>query len=296
MVALTMRQASVILLLVLTVSTLGCARKGAAVPTASSFNHFDIAEKHYRAGNYAEALEAYQQHLQGADPAHRDVALFHMALSYALGGKSSEDLAQALRLFDVVASEYPEGEKAQQARLLSRSVRLIQQLQAERDRQEVALAEISESLEQLVARVSELERHREVEQSSPLRRASNFIREGRVKEAAEIYVSFLTENAGGPGTDEAAFRLALIYLSANSDLRDPRLAFGLLEGIVRDRPDSIFASQAAYLLSVHREVTRLRTQVESQRVELNKANQELQALKAIDLRRRQSETSKPSPR
>jgi len=262
----------------------GCAKK-AKVSQPQAPSPFEVAEKNYLAGNYTAAIAAYEQALEQKDSHNRQSALFRLAVSYALRNASSDDLAKSKSLFDLLMREYPSTPLADQAKLLSSSVQLVRELEAGRRQNEEQLERLSGQVTQILQRIDELERNQEAERNDPLRRATLSLRAGNLKDAAEIYQSYLS-NANAPNRDEAAFRLALIHLGQEAGLRDSRQAFNLLERIPKEWPDSPYASQARHLLSVHRELARLRSQVESQQAELKQLTDALNALKAIDLKRR----------
>ncbi|RPJ60227.1 MAG: hypothetical protein EHM23_11200 [Acidobacteria bacterium] len=275
----------IVLVLLVTLLLSGCARKKAQVTQPASPSPFEVAEKYYLAGNYTAAIQAYEQSLQQTDPEHRQTALFRLAVSYALRNASPDDLAKSKSLFDLLIREYPSTPLADQAKLLSSSVQLVRELEAGRRQNEEQLERLSGQVTEILQRIDELEKRQEAERNDPLRRAAGSLRTGNVKEAADIYQTYLS-SPNAPNRDEAAFRLALIHLSQEAGLRDNRQALTLLERIVREWPDSPYASQSRHLLSVHRELTRLRSQVESQQAELKELTDALNALKAIDLKRR----------
>jgi outer membrane protein assembly factor BamD (BamD/ComL family) len=263
----------------------GCAAKKPKVAQPRSPSPFEIAEKNYLAGHYTAAIEAYEQSLQENDPRTRQSALFHLAVSYALRNASPDDLLKSKSLFDLLIREYPTTPLADQAKLLSGSVQLVRELEAGRRQNAEQLQRLSGQVAEILQRVDELEKHQQAEENDPLRRAAASLRAGDVKAAVEIYQTYLsTPNA--PNRDEAAFRLALIHLSQETGLRDTRLALNLLDRISKDWPDSPYAPQARHLLAVHRELARLRSQVESQQAEVKELTDALNALKAIDLKRR----------
>ncbi len=275
----------VFVLLVASLLLSGCAAKKAKVIPPKSPSPFEIAEKNYLAGNYTAAIQAYEQSLQQNDPHDRQPALFRLAVSYALRNASPDDLSKSKSLFDLLIREYPSTPLADQAKLLSSSVQLVRELDEGRRQNEEQLQRLSGQITEILQRIDELEKRQQAEQNDPLRRAAADLRAGDVKDAADIYQAYLsTPNA--PNRDEAAFRLALINFSQEAGLRDNRQAFNLLERIPKEWPDSPYASQARHLLWVHRELARLRSQVESQQTELKQLSDALNALKAIDLKRR----------
>ena len=264
----------------------GCAAKQKTkVSQPRSPSPFEVAEKYYLAGNYTAAIQSYEQSLQQDDPHNRQTALFRLAVSYALRNASPDDLAKSKSLFDLLIREYPSTPLADQAKLLSSSVQLVRELDAGRRQNEEQLQRLSGQVTQILQRIDELEKRQHEEENNPLRRAAASLRAGNVKDAADIYQTYLS-TPDAPNRDEAAFRLALIHLSQEAGLRDSRQALSLLERIPKEWPDSPYASQSRHLLSVHRELARLRSQVESQQAELKQLSDALNALKAIDLRRR----------
>ena len=206
-------------------------------------------------------------------------------MSYALRNSSPDDLAKSKSLFDLLIREYPSTPLADQAKLFSSSVQLVRELDAGRRQNEQQLQRLSGQVAEILQRIDELEKHQEAERNDPLRRAAASLREGNVKDAADIYQTYLSA-PNAPNRDEAAFRLALIHLSQDASARDNRQALNLLERIPKEWPDSPYAPQARHILSVHRELARLRTQVESQQAELKQLTDALNALKAMDLKRR----------
>lgn len=275
----------VFVLLAVSLFLSGCAGKKAKVSQQPSPSAFELAEKNYLAGNYTAAIEAYEQALQENDRQDRQSALFRLAVSYALRNSSPEDLAKSKSLFDLLIREYPSTPLADQAKLLSSSVQMVRELNASRRQNEEHLQRLSNQVGEILQRIDELEKHQEAERNDPLRRAAASLRAGNAKEAAETYQAYLA-TPHAPNRDEAAFRLALIHLGQEAGLRDSRQAFSLLERIIKEWPDSPFVSQARHLLAVHRELARLRSQVETQQAELKQLSDALNALKAIDLKRR----------
>jgi len=263
----------------------GCAGKKTKVTPPGAPSAFEVAEKNYLAGNYTAAIQAYEQALQQNDPHNRQSALFRLAVSYALRNASPDDLAKSKSLFDLLIREYPSTPLADQAKLLSSSVQLVREMDAARRQNEEQLQRLSGQVTEILERIDELEKHQEAERNDPLRRAALSLRAGNAKDAADIYQAYLS-TPDAPNRDEAAFRLALIHLSQDAGPRDSRQALNLLERVSKEWPDSPYASQARHLISVHRELARLRTQVESQQAELKQLSDALNALKAIDLKRR----------
>jgi outer membrane protein assembly factor BamD (BamD/ComL family) len=265
---------------------LGSCGKKAQVRQPPRGDSFRSAEAYYMAGDYAQAVPAYEAYLKQERQDHREQALLHLALSYSLGGDSPEQLARAQALLGQVIREYPAGAAASEARLLLQNLTVLEELQASRKREEERLRQLSADIATLMQRVTELEKQRESESSDPLRKAAGLVRDGMLKEAAAIYTEYLASPEASLRKDEAAFRLALIELTPDSGVQDARAALGLLQRIGRDWPQSPYAAQARYLLSVHRELTRLRSQVQAQQAELKQLDDELKALKDIDLKKR----------
>lgn len=280
-----MTRKMVLTLLAVSLFFAGCAEKKVKVAQPRAPSSFDLAEKNYLAGNYTAAIAAYELFLQQNDPHNRQQAIFRLAVSYALRNSSPDDLAKSKSLFDLLIREYPSTPLADQAKLLSSSVQLVRELDAGRRQNEQQLQRLSGQVAEILQRIDELEKHQEAERNDPLRRAAASLREGNVKDAADIYQNYLSA-PNAPNRDEAAFRLALIHLSQEASARDNRQALNLLERIPKEWPDSPYAPQARHILSVHRELARLRTQVESQQAELKQLTDALNALKALDLKRR----------
>ena len=281
-----MKRATISVILVSLLVFAGCGKKAQVKRPAPAGNTFQIAEAYYLAGDYANAIPAYEAHLRRADPANRETALFHLALSYALSGESSADLTRAQSLLTQLIKDYPSGETAHEARLLSRDLALLREFQTLRVEEQQRLERLSADIAKLMERVSELERQRKNDAPDPLQKAATLLRQGSFQEAANMFREYLSSQDDLPHKDEAAFRLAMIYLAPESGLRDVRAALGLLDKVGREWPEGPFAAQSRFLLSVHRELTRLRTQVENQQAQVKQLNDELQALKEIDLKKR----------
>ncbi|HXK61779.1 MAG TPA: tetratricopeptide repeat protein [Acidobacteriota bacterium] len=274
-----------ILVLAVFLVSAGCAQKKVQVSTPAPESHFDVAQQNYSAGNYTAAIASYQQYLQQNDEKNREIALFRLAASHALRNQAPDDLIQAQSLFGRLIQEYPSTPLADQAKLLASSLKLVTDLEERRRQNEEHLQRLSLQVATILERMQELEKRQEAERNDPLRRAAEHLRNGRIKEAAKIYEAYLADESA-PHGDEAAFRLALIQLGQGTGSRDNRQTLNLLERISRDWPKSPYANQARQLLTVYRDLARLRSQVENQQAELKQLNEALDALKAIDLKRK----------
>jgi outer membrane protein assembly factor BamD (BamD/ComL family) len=275
----------VILAVWLMFSACGSKQPVELAPPAPTY--FERAEKHYQEGDYLKAAAAYERHLRQEELGDTgDQALFRLALSHALGNETLAGFEQARKALDNLSVRYPESPLAPEARFFSRSLRLIEQLESDRRQKNEWLQKLSGELEELTQRVSELERFRDTEITNPLRVAAQLLQEGSYEEAAQAYRAHIDDPASPEGQDEAHFRLAVIHLSAGTGLRDQQAGTALLNTLVRQWPDSPYSSQARYLLTLNREIARLRTVVDAQQAELKQLNSTLEALKAIDIKRR----------
>jgi outer membrane protein assembly factor BamD (BamD/ComL family) len=254
-------------------------------PPAPSF--FELAEKHFQEGAYLKAAAAYEKHLQQEEVGDNgDQALFRLALSHAIGNETLAGFEQARKALDRLSENYPDSRLAPEARFFSRSLALIERLESDRRQKNAWLQKLSADLQELTDRVGELERFRTEEIANPLRVAAELLKAGDLARAAEAYQAHIEDPTAQQGQDEAHFRLAIIHLSAGNSLRDQQTGTTLLNALVRQWPDSPYAAQARYLITLNREIARLRTVVDTQQAELKQLNATLEALKAIDIKRR----------
>jgi len=281
-----MKRAAILAIFLSVLLLAGCGKKAQVKRPAAVGKSLQVAESYYLAGDYANAIPAYESYLRKAEPANRETVLFHLALSYALSSDSPEVLTRAQALLTELIKDYPSGEIAHEARLLLRNIATLREFQTTRIEEKQRLEQLSTDVEKLTQRVAELEKQRETDSSDPLRKAAQLMRDGSFQEAANIFRDYLASTENLPRRDEAAFRLAMIYLAPESGLRDLRAALGLLDRIAHDWPEGPYGAQSRYLLSIHRELSRLRTQVESQQAQVKQLNDELNALKEIDLKKR----------
>lgn len=80
-----------------------------ATPTPAPNNPLDPAETAFNSGNYSEAARRYEKYLQ-AEPwaAHRDQALFQLALSLVLPANATPDWTRVNMLLKQLVDQYPE--------------------------------------------------------------------------------------------------------------------------------------------------------------------------------------------
>lgn len=117
-----------------------CHRKPAQVtapasPPPAAQPGADSAEKHFKAGEYLGAAQAYEAYLN-ANPKvqERDKILFRLAISYALAGGEPENFRKAQNLLRTIFTQFPDsGYKAEIEYILS--------LQTDIDRLRVDLRE-----------------------------------------------------------------------------------------------------------------------------------------------------------
>ncbi len=69
----------------------------------------DTAEKHFKAGEYIGAAQAYESYLKAnPKPPDRDRILFRLALSYALAGGEPENFRKAQNLLRTLFTQFPD--------------------------------------------------------------------------------------------------------------------------------------------------------------------------------------------
>jgi outer membrane protein assembly factor BamD (BamD/ComL family) len=264
-----------------------CGAKQPVDLTPPAPTYFEVAEKHFQEGDYLKAAAAYERHLQQEESGeHRDQALFRLALSHAIGNETLVGFQRARKALDRLSETYPDSPLVPEARFFSRSLALIERLESDRRQKSEWLQKLSADVKELTERVDELERFRSDEIANPLRVAAQLLNKGAFAEAAKAYQAHIDDPAATEGQDEAHFRLAIIYLSAGTGLRDQQAGTTLLNTLIERWPHSPYSEQARYLMTLNREIARLRSVVETQQAELKQLNSTLEALKTIDIRRR----------
>jgi outer membrane protein assembly factor BamD (BamD/ComL family) len=124
-------------------------------------------------------------------------------------------------------------------------------------------------------------------QADKLETARKLLRDDRVQSATQMLVSICSAK-GVPGvTDEALFRLSLIYLDAGQTKNDISQAQDTLEKLMRDYPTSSWSPHAAALVELIATLNRKIKSLKGENLTLEKKNRELrlniEKLKILDI-------------
>ncbi len=124
-------------------------------------------------------------------------------------------------------------------------------------------------------------------QAANLEKAKKLLREDKVQSATQILAG-ISSAKGVPGvTDEALFRLSLIYLDAGQAKNDTSRAQETLEKLMRDYPKSSWRPHAAALEDLIANLNRKIRNLRGENLTLEKKNKELQLniekLKILDI-------------
>ena len=97
-----------------------CHKKAAVPPPAPSPpDEFQLAERQFDAGNYAAAAASYAQCLQrNPPPEKREMALFRLALAYALPGTGIQQWTQAISHFRQLLAVAPQSSVKTQVQVI----------------------------------------------------------------------------------------------------------------------------------------------------------------------------------
>jgi tetratricopeptide (TPR) repeat protein len=111
---------------------------------------------------------------------------------------------------------------------------------------------------------------------------------GNYRQSARAYEAFLRNNPESKDRDRAWFYLGLSHIQASDSSRDASKAEKAFRQLIKDFPDSIYKSQAAFILGLLAQVDKLRLDIKDRDERIKKLSEELQVLKEIDLQRRPS--------
>jgi tetratricopeptide (TPR) repeat protein len=111
---------------------------------------------------------------------------------------------------------------------------------------------------------------------------------GHYPQAAKAYEAFLKSNPRSEDCDLALFHLGLSRALAKDSGRNMRQFETSLRRIISEYPKSPFRDQAEFILGLHSQAEKLRSDVKDRDDKIRKLSEELQALKDIDLQRRSS--------
>ncbi len=88
-------------------------------PTSPPSSLLDVADEHYADGRYAEAAQTYTEYLETeASGAGRDRALFRLAMSCALSGKSPQAMSEAQAQLENLLMQYSRSPHAAEAKFI----------------------------------------------------------------------------------------------------------------------------------------------------------------------------------
>jgi tetratricopeptide (TPR) repeat protein len=119
-----------------------------SLPEPPSF--FDVGEKYFDAGDYANAAQAYQTYLRSsASSPDQDRALFRLALTRALPGSPVRDLPQAMSLLRQLVTRFPQSSLRPQAESLLGLQGEIDKLQTDVGKKDDRIRELTQELERL---------------------------------------------------------------------------------------------------------------------------------------------------
>jgi len=109
---------------------------------------------------------------------------------------------------------------------------------------------------------------------------------GSYQEAALSYEVFIKENPDHPKCDPANFKLGLSYAFTNNSLQSRRRARRQLGKFISEFPQSPYRRQAEFILGLHRDIDKLRSESLEKDKQLKRLAEELERLKKIDLDKR----------
>jgi outer membrane protein assembly factor BamD (BamD/ComL family) len=126
-----------------------------------------------------------------------------------------------------------------------------------------------------------------VSPSRNLESAKKLLRENKVSAAANVLESICSAK-GVPGvTDEALFRLGLLYLDAGQGKSEITQAQQILERLIKEYPSSSWRNHAASLIELIATLNRRIRYLKGENLSLSKENRELrlniEKLKIIDI-------------
>jgi outer membrane protein assembly factor BamD (BamD/ComL family) len=144
-------------------------------------NYFEIGETAFEAGNYRQAIDAYNAYLRATpDGTNADRALFRMAMAHALPESPALDTSRSVELLEELVFRYPDSLFRSPAEVLLRQQR---ELTAERSQVERLRADLNRQESQIQTLTQELDRTRQADQMELERlRADLSRREERVRQ------------------------------------------------------------------------------------------------------------------
>jgi hypothetical protein len=106
--------------------------------------------------------------------------------------------------------------------------------------------------------------------------------------ALEGYRTHLEGDVTGIGADRALYRVAVLHLVNGGPARDPSTGYALLRRLIREHPDSPYRMEAEVILGLTARVDGLETEIE-------RLENQLEALKRIDLDLKPDRPPPPPP-
>ena len=123
------------LMVVAVILAMGACRKGPAKVAAAPpppFDYFQEGERNLRAGNYAEAVKAYETHIRNQPAAeNQDLALLRLALVYAVAPDPLRDLERSAATLHRLVSSFPQSSWRPQAEFMLELQTKLNKLQSE---------------------------------------------------------------------------------------------------------------------------------------------------------------------
>jgi hypothetical protein len=109
---------------------------------------------------------------------------------------------------------------------------------------------------------------------------------GSYQEAALSYEVFIRENPDHPKVDPANFKLGLAYAFVNDSPQSRLRARRQLRRFIENFPESPYRRQAEFILGLHRDIDKLRSESVEKDKQIKRLAEELERLKKIDLEKR----------
>jgi len=113
-------------------------------------NTLDLGIDSFKAGEYGKAAQFFEDYLgTGSKPENRDLALFHLFLSYTLKGNSSKNSRRAEDALKRLAGEFPKSPYRDSAELVLELQAQIESLKLNIKENEIKIKQLSEELQKL---------------------------------------------------------------------------------------------------------------------------------------------------
>lgn len=113
-------------------------------------SYLEIGDQYFESADYAKAAQAYEVYREKhPDDPHQDVALFRLALSYALPEGPHRDLSRAMKLLSIFVQQFPQSNLRPQAELLLGFQKDIDRLHTDISKRDERIRNLSLELEQL---------------------------------------------------------------------------------------------------------------------------------------------------